>query len=62
MADDVLANDVLQQPAPNINNNDITMSHDIDQSNDDDKMEEDVIENKYLLNYSPTRPPVPIPP
>jgi hypothetical protein len=50
MADDVLANAGHQQPAPNINNNDTTMSYSTDQNKEDNKMEEEVIENNISLN------------
>jgi hypothetical protein len=49
MADDVLANAGHQQPAPNITNNDITMSYVREQSNEDNKMEEEVTDNENLV-------------
>jgi hypothetical protein len=53
MTDDVLANAVHPQPAPNINKNDIKESQGLVGNNDATKMEEDNSSNKVLLKVKP---------
>jgi hypothetical protein len=55
MADDVLANAVHRQPAPNININDKEESLRLADSNNINKMDEDDINNKDLLHSSSYR-------